>query len=71
MTKSCWLTAIAFLCASVSFGQPTKDSVPDQVQASHTDELLFSEFSCIVKNTNSVRVQWKAVYSGDGGYFIV
>ena len=71
MTKSYLLTAMAFLCVSVSFGQPARDSVPDQMQASHTDELLFSEFTCVVKNTNSVRVQWKSVYSADGDYFIV
>ena len=65
MNKYFWLFATAFLSYNVASAQ-TSDS--SKVAES---ESIFSQFSCVVKNANSVRVQWKSTYTGQGDYFIV
>lgn len=63
MNKFFCLTSIAILCSCASFAQQANDIAGDK--------NIFSDFSCILKNTNSVLLQWKADNIGEGDYFII
>jgi len=65
MLKYCWLLAIAFFSYFCAFSQI------DVPSANASDEHFFSQFSCTVKATNSVTIEWKTSYSAEGDYFIV
>ena len=71
MDKLTWLTAIAILCTCACIAQTSNDSTKDQESFWSDNTQPFSQFSCSVKNSNTVWLQWKADNTSDGDYFIV
>ncbi|MFI5152296.1 MAG: T9SS type A sorting domain-containing protein [Chitinophagales bacterium] len=71
MDKLTWLTTIAILCCCTCFAQASKDTAQDQESFWSENTQPFSQFTCKVKNSNSVWLQWKTENTSDGDYFIV
>jgi hypothetical protein len=71
MKKFFLLTSMVVFVAA-SFAQQVPDTAGNQQPpAFPVDDSLFVDFSCALKNTNTVELRWKAAPTGDGDYFIV
>ena len=64
MSKHCWLLALSFFSFLSTYSQT-------DVPFANTDENFFSQFTCSVKTSNTVSIEWKTSYSVEGDYFIV
>ena len=70
--NKCWLTLMTVLCSVVCMAQQAVDSGFDQNDSTQKERIsFFADFSCAVKNTNSVELSWKINSTSDGDYFIV
>jgi hypothetical protein len=65
MTKHRWLIAMSFFYCLCTYAQT------DIPVANAAEEDFFSQFTCTVKASNTVRIEWKTSYSAEGDYFIV
>jgi Secretion system C-terminal sorting domain len=64
-SKHCRLLALSFFCFFFSYSQM------DVPSANTADENFFSQFTCTLKGSNAVAIEWKTSYFAGGDYFIV
>jgi len=72
MNKSIWFTFFSLCLSSVVAAQQSADvAVLRRPLQESEGGSIFSDFSCVVKNSNSVDLQWKAAGNEEGDYFVV
>lgn len=71
MNKLFWLTlTMGFICFA-SVAQQANDSVITQQTHAAVGSLLFSNFSCTIKDFNKVLLQWTMDSADNNDYFVV
>ncbi|HTQ63678.1 MAG TPA: T9SS type A sorting domain-containing protein [Puia sp.] len=72
MNKFCLIISIALLGTYASLAQQATDPVSGQAPLQKDEAFTFSDFSCVLKNTGNVELQWKMTNNNaDGDYFVV
>jgi Secretion system C-terminal sorting domain len=72
MSRYSSLTGIAILWSLVSLAQQGPDTGNLQQRSNPLQRNpLFTDFTCAVRNSNAVVMEWKADYLNEGDYFIV
>ncbi|PWT75907.1 MAG: hypothetical protein C5B59_07645 [Bacteroidetes bacterium] len=71
MNRLSWLTCFAVLISFSAVAQSRPGDVPPNA-VTKDENLLFKDFSCVVKNANNVELKWQILNNpGEGDYFIV
>ena len=71
MTKSNWLVFIAILSYSICLGQAPAQGLRTNDNEFPEAKDFFSDFSVTLTKSNTVKIQWRTVFTPEGEYYII